>query len=1105
MSRINRDEYDKQTQKSDKKSDMQFSFNNIIAIDSLPISPKSLAISRRTSLIRNFDSEEASPKNIPRTKSQQKKCILKIHKKVFEDIQKMTVTNLQNQRIEKSTQYQNKFINNIEQNLLPFRRIEKNGEVQCISNHILILLRMSQMLKTIFESRNQNSCLQCIVGKRPAENCRQIGYFEALDYKDLIENFTYFGIKDCLQRDAKLSVLENEQVLLKNMDLIFNHDCDHPKFQRAVKRLIDTFNSTKKQFQSKNESKRARFNNSLPKLMNSYNARVEFSKRFRLDNKIRFSLAPARKDTLDKAKAPKSKRKKKKELLSKESFKEFSQKMVKWYMSRRIHTLKHQANSIYIDRSAEHFFQNLFLNGFEKTEVILIDCRYQYEFDGGHVPGAFNICDPAVVAKLFFNHGWINSIEFLEHLREFRDEYLDDEKANEILEKYEKKLFLRRIQRRQEKAKHFGKKKRRSKSFGLREMLLSSQVNDRTRSAEKQAKLEHQFIEKVVSPRSRNIASSKNNVFCIGFNNINKKELDESQSIEPDPFTLDSKEIDSLVESNNPTKDKNIFSELLSLEAKSKRSIPQEKGVQKSACVSEAPRMFSERKVNVGAYGMVVPNKQMIFDEAVKESQLMYNTLISNKFGNLESPKKKKKKKISVYGHSKTFGVNAFKSQVPKKIDVVVVFYCEFSSERAPKMYNYFRYYDRLNNIYPKLYYPNIFLMEKGYADFHQKFKYFCSKPLKKKKISKAPKKRNYFLEKLGRKYIQSSNVISEKSSEVNEFKSIEHHNEVYGTFGDGIPHSNRALINSNIIPFFGGNGGVELIPKPKLTKHKKSFSINNHDLRFHLNQKLKSPVDKDLPKKKVRVKRKRRETWQGKSKTSMFGLKKSTFQKKMPKRKVPFKKIKSHFLQTKKKRPDLKKIFNSLRIGKGKILIPRLPKIEMFSVLKKGFFNKTLHTKIRAPLQRSLVKDTKSFFKQKTKKKKSKKPKKFQKLKRRGTVFTTNKSLISMKRSLGSSLRSSFDFTNMPKKMFRKIKIKKKTLTSNFKEKSVKKKKKKIELELEIKPVVSILSSERYITMDNPSYNDNLMICKKLYRDKWKALHQERKMLSLNRTLSQQ
>ena len=52
----------------------------------------------------------------------------------------------------------------------------------------------------------------------------------------------------------------------------------------------------------------------------------------------------------------------------------------------------------------------------------------------------------------------------------------------------------------------------------------------------------------------------------------------------------------------------------------------------------------------------------------------------------------------------------------------VLIFHCEFSSERGPKMYRHLRSLDREINsdFYPRLNFPEIYVLEGGYKAFFQ-------------------------------------------------------------------------------------------------------------------------------------------------------------------------------------------------------------------------------------------------------------------------------------------------------------------------------------------------------------------------------------------------
>ncbi|KAJ8926891.1 hypothetical protein NQ314_020743 [Rhamnusium bicolor] len=58
----------------------------------------------------------------------------------------------------------------------------------------------------------------------------------------------------------------------------------------------------------------------------------------------------------------------------------------------------------------------------------------------------------------------------------------------------------------------------------------------------------------------------------------------------------------------------------------------------------------------------------------------------------------------------------------------VLIFHCEFSSERGPNLYRYLRKEDRQKNesAYPSLHYPEIYLLEGGYKNFFEQFSNMC-------------------------------------------------------------------------------------------------------------------------------------------------------------------------------------------------------------------------------------------------------------------------------------------------------------------------------------------------------------------------------------------
>uniref|UniRef100_A0A2K5SCA5 M-phase inducer phosphatase n=1 Tax=Cebus imitator TaxID=2715852 RepID=A0A2K5SCA5_CEBIM len=57
---------------------------------------------------------------------------------------------------------------------------------------------------------------------------------------------------------------------------------------------------------------------------------------------------------------------------------------------------------------------------------------------------------------------------------------------------------------------------------------------------------------------------------------------------------------------------------------------------------------------------------------------------------------------------------------------VILIFHCEFSSERGPRMCRFIRERDRSVNDYPSLYYPEMYILKGGYKDFFPQHPNFC-------------------------------------------------------------------------------------------------------------------------------------------------------------------------------------------------------------------------------------------------------------------------------------------------------------------------------------------------------------------------------------------
>ncbi|XP_009990690.1 PREDICTED: M-phase inducer phosphatase 2 [Tauraco erythrolophus] len=57
---------------------------------------------------------------------------------------------------------------------------------------------------------------------------------------------------------------------------------------------------------------------------------------------------------------------------------------------------------------------------------------------------------------------------------------------------------------------------------------------------------------------------------------------------------------------------------------------------------------------------------------------------------------------------------------------VIVIFHCEFSSERGPRMCRFVREKDRACNEYPHLHYPELYILKGGYREFFPQYQTHC-------------------------------------------------------------------------------------------------------------------------------------------------------------------------------------------------------------------------------------------------------------------------------------------------------------------------------------------------------------------------------------------
>ncbi|XP_044515831.1 M-phase inducer phosphatase 3 [Gracilinanus agilis] len=83
---------------------------------------------------------------------------------------------------------------------------------------------------------------------------------------------------------------------------------------------------------------------------------------------------------------------------------------------------------------------------------------------------------------------------------------------------------------------------------------------------------------------------------------------------------------------------------------------------------------------------------------------------------------------LNLYGEEELCNFFLKKPFVPSDTQkrIIIVFHCEFSSERGPRMCRYLREEDRARNKYPALYYPELYILKGGYRDFFLEYAELC-------------------------------------------------------------------------------------------------------------------------------------------------------------------------------------------------------------------------------------------------------------------------------------------------------------------------------------------------------------------------------------------
>ena len=591
--------------------------------------------------------------------------------------------------------------------ILPYEKIGKGGTVQTVDRSLLVLLELGRMLRKINKAKNSQNCMHCIMQSKNLSLCTQIEILRKNQIHLLLKSLGKLSIGHLLQTRHKLHKFLDNKRLFKHVQYILNNKCEDSKFKGAFENLLVEFKETKVEAQTAKTNKFSKQYFSF-KSKDKKKSKSILKSINKMKKKI-FKKSPGEFKKVCKTRARIAKPKKQK-ITSKSGNEMITSKLVKWYMLHLMKTLRSNPEETRGDK-CDNFFQSLYLGKFERVKVIPIDCRYKYEFEGGHVKGAFNICDPLVLTKLFFKHSWMHTREFLDFIDRFRDSHIDKKMAEKILYEYEIMLL-----------------KKQNKKIDLKMKRIQ------TRSKAGQAESQAPQKQNLFMSFSRQTSNQKlDNVF---YNSTNAK-VDQVLGDENLSFNFFENHCAYSQESK-----KQLFDSqrLLNSNLSSSRNHPRPIKATNLETFNDSKlegnkmnlhKSQSERNLEISSIKQIMKRKQ-IFESSCNQLDPLLNSLLSS--DNSKYSQQSIKRGENIFGLSKKDSTTKSKKFENNKSSregegVIFVFYCEFSSVRARKMYNFFRFHDRINNHHYKRNFPNIFLLKGGYEGFHRDFKYFCTEP----------------------------------------------------------------------------------------------------------------------------------------------------------------------------------------------------------------------------------------------------------------------------------------------------------------------------------------------------------------------------------------
>lgn len=302
----------------------------------------------------------------------------------------------------------------------PSLKIQKNGMIESISNDLAVLGLLVNKIQAILSTEGTFKCICCRT-KLDTQKCK---------FNTVTKNYkfykTFFYVLNLPMKFSKLnqqnqnSIYKNNCIFIIYLSFLLNHSCRSELYFEVYSQFIRFLHSKyKKTSRKKRKSiftKRG-FNKVKIKVWDKFLKKIPEGAKF-LENQMNYCYRML------------VKKKKKPENINN---KIFQVQLIKIFI------LKVIENQIILGNISLDAGKQLLKNLLQKDQlrVFVIDCRYKYEFDGGHVKGAININDPDVIKKLFFDRKYTSRPGYFQYLADQKNIHIDIKTADHILKKSE--------------------------------------------------------------------------------------------------------------------------------------------------------------------------------------------------------------------------------------------------------------------------------------------------------------------------------------------------------------------------------------------------------------------------------------------------------------------------------------------------------------------------------------------------------------------------------------------------------------------------------------------------------------------------------------------